>query len=122
MEHYFHLHHIPHNEKVSFSLFYLRADAIEWFWSFEQHHYGQITWESFHRGLESMFGPKESDKPSVVLKHIQQKSLVIEYQCRFLKLSTLVHGVPEDFLVRSYVGGLKDDILPDVKVAHPQSL
>ncbi|GKE54727.1 transposon ty3-G gag-pol polyprotein, partial [Tanacetum coccineum] len=45
-----------------------------------------------------------------------------QYQESFEKLSNQVDGLPEDFLMACYIGGLKDEVRLEVKMKKPRSL
>ena len=44
------------------------------------------------------------------------------YQESFEKLSHQVDGLPESFLIGSFIGGFQDEIRLDVKIKQPRTL
>nr|GEW00906.1 hypothetical protein [Tanacetum cinerariifolium] len=56
------------------------------------------------------------------LSRLKHTTTVAQYQESFEKLSHQVDGLPEDFLMACYIGGLKDEARLEVKMKKPRSL
>ena len=71
---------------------------------------GPFTWKEFTKALLLRFGPTDYEDTSEALPKLKQLTTVLAYQEEFEKLSHLVDGVSETFLISCFVAGLKDEI------------
>ncbi|KAJ0028629.1 hypothetical protein Pint_35012 [Pistacia integerrima] len=77
---------------------------------------------SLVQSLEKRFGPTEYEDPEGEITKLRQTSTVAAYQTQFEKLAQRVDGLPDRFLARTFVSGLRDDIKGMVKLLRPTSL
>jgi hypothetical protein len=68
------------------------------------------------------FGPTEYEDYDEALSHVKQKGSLQEYQKEFEKLANRVVGWPQKALIGTFLGGLKADILADVRKFKPRTL
>lgn len=66
--------------------------------------------------LSRRFGPTEYIDYEEALTKIKQTGSLLDYQREFEKLSTYVHGWPEKTLIGFFVGGLKPELVAEVKL------
>ncbi|KAL5848937.1 hypothetical protein ACOSQ4_006950 [Xanthoceras sorbifolium] len=91
---------------------------LQWFAKLK----GPVTWIEFTKALLLRFGPTDYEDPSEALTRLKQTTTVSAYEEEFEKLSHRVNELPENFLVGSFIAGLKNDIRLDVKIKQPRSL
>ncbi|TXG70529.1 hypothetical protein EZV62_005464 [Acer yangbiense] len=72
--------------------------------------------------LEKQFGPIEYEDPEGELSKLHQTSTVTAYQSQFENLAQRIDGLPDKFLTRTFISGLKDNIKTNVKSFRPTSL
>lgn len=60
--------------------------------------------------------------PSEALARLQQTTTFRAYQECFKRLSHQVDGLTKNFLIRSFIAGLRDNIFLDMKIKQPRSL
>lgn len=68
------------------------------------------------------FGPTDFDDPLEALTRLRQTTSVAAYQEVFERHSHRADGLPEHFLVRCFIVGLRDDICLNVKIKNPHTL
>ncbi|KAK2649333.1 hypothetical protein Ddye_016822 [Dipteronia dyeriana] len=66
--------------------------------------------------------PTDYDDPSKALSRLKHTTTVTAYQEAFEKLSHMVDDLPENFLVGSFIAGLKDEIRLDVRFKQLMAL
>nr|GEV91046.1 hypothetical protein [Tanacetum cinerariifolium] len=81
-----------------------------------------MTWAEFSQALLARFRPTDYENPFESLSRLKHTTMVAQYQESFEKLSHQVDGLPEDFLMTCYIGGLKDEVKLEVKMKKPRSL
>ena len=80
------------------------------------------NWTEFTKAILLRFGPTDYEDPSEALTRLKQTFSVTEYQEIFEKLSHQIDGLPETFLIRYFIAGLRDEIRLDVKIKQPRTL
>ncbi|GJR82533.1 retrovirus-related pol polyprotein from transposon 297 [Tanacetum coccineum] len=81
-----------------------------------------VTWVEFTKALILRFGPTDFEDPSEALSRLRQTSDLEVYIESFENPSHRVNGLPEGFLIGSFIAGLQDDIRLDVKIKRPCTL
>jgi len=79
-------------------------------------HAGELNdWVLFIQALKKRFGPTEYEDPEGELSKLCQTSTVAAYQSQFENLAQRIDGLPDRFLTRNFIHGLKDDVKINVK-------
>jgi hypothetical protein len=120
-EQYFEFKGIELTQQVQLASFHLEKLALQWYRWFTRDR-GPMNWAEFTKVILKRFGPTDYDDPSEALSRLKQTTSVIAYQEVFERLSHKVDGLPENFLIGSFIAGLKDDIRIDVRVKQPKTL
>ncbi|XP_026428220.1 uncharacterized protein LOC113324098 [Papaver somniferum] len=76
----------------------------------------------FSTALLKRFGRNHYDDPAASLAKLSQMSSLAEYQEEFERLSNMVTGLSEDFLISCYIGGLKEELRLEVQSFNPLTL
>ncbi|KAJ0078810.1 hypothetical protein Patl1_22867 [Pistacia atlantica] len=118
---FFLLYQIPAPQRLLYRSFYLKGEALSYF-KYLQHARELSDWASLVQSLEKRFGPTEYEDPEGEITKLRQTSTVAAYQTQFEKLAQYVDGLPDRFLARTFVSGLRDDIKGMVKLLRPTSL
>ncbi|KAL5785695.1 hypothetical protein ACOSQ2_008087 [Xanthoceras sorbifolium] len=120
-EQYFEFKEVATEQQVQLASFHLEGIALQWYRWLAKFK-GPVTWVEFTKASLLRFGPTDYEDPSEALTRLKQTTTVSAYQEEFEKLSHRVDELPEKFLIRCFVAGLKDDIKLDVKIKQPRSL
>ncbi|KAL5834386.1 hypothetical protein ACOSQ4_013883 [Xanthoceras sorbifolium] len=120
-EQYFEFKNINSQQQVQLASFHLEEVALQWYWWYTKFR-GPLSWNEFTKAILHRFGPTDYDDPSEALSWLKQTSTVNAYQEAFEKLSYKVDGLSKNFLVGSFIAGLKDDVRLDVRVKQPKTL
>ncbi|XP_026416563.1 uncharacterized protein LOC113312001 [Papaver somniferum] len=100
---------------------HLFGDVIPWYqWLIKT--IGFPTWNEFCRYYCSRFGSKEDDDPEGALAKLYQTGNVRKYKTMFERLANRCCSLPELFIIRCFISGLKEDIKAGVNFLSPQSL
>ncbi|GJZ63642.1 transposon ty3-G gag-pol polyprotein [Tanacetum coccineum] len=118
---YFELQSVAPEEHVNVASIHLDGIALQWHRWFTKLK-GPVTWGEFSQALLARFGPTDYENPAEALSRLKHTTTVAQYQESFEKLSHQVDGLPEDFLMACYIGGLKDEVRLEVKMKKPRSL
>ncbi|XP_077215613.1 uncharacterized protein LOC143850231 [Tasmannia lanceolata] len=76
----------------------------------------------FVSALNTRFGPTAYEDFAGALAKLRQSSSVRDYQQEFERLANHTQGLQEDFLIRCFVFGLRDEIQVEVQMFQPTSL
>lgn len=76
----------------------------------------------FKREIIARFGPTGYECFDEALSRVKQTGTLRDYQREFEKLATRVIGWPQSALIGTFLGGLKEEIADEVRMARPQSL
>ncbi|KAI9176859.1 hypothetical protein LWI28_007928 [Acer negundo] len=118
---YFLLHQIPTAQRLLYASFHLKGAALQYYKYLQ--HAGELNdWVTFIQALEKRFGPTEYEDPEGQLSKLRQTSTVAAYQSQFENLAQQIDGIPDKFLTRTFINGLKEDIKTNVKSFRPTSL
>jgi len=118
---YFLLHQIPPAQRLIYASFHLKGAALQYYKYLQ--HAGELNdWVLFIQALEKQFGPIKYEDPEGELSKLRQTSTVAAYQSQFENLAQRIDGLPDRFLTRTFIHGLKDDIKTNVKSFRPTSL
>jgi hypothetical protein len=114
-EQYFEFKGIEHTQQVQLASFHLEKLALQWYRWFTRDR-GPMNRVEFTKVILQRFGPTDDNDPSEALSRLKQTTSVIAYQEVFERLSHKVDGLPENFLIDSFIAGLKDDIRIDKEI------
>jgi hypothetical protein len=118
---YFSLHQIPPAQRLIYASFHLKGAALQY--SKYLQHAGELNdWVSFIQALKKRFGPTEYKDPEGEVSKLHQTSTIAAYQSQFENLAQRIDGLPDRFLTRTFIHGLKDDIKINVKSFRRTSL
>ena len=81
-----------------------------------------VTWETFVDELWARFGPTDCEDFNEALSRVEQTGFLQEYQKEFERLGNLVHGWSQKALVGTFMGGLKSEIVEDIRMFRPRTL
>lgn len=109
---------LPPDQRVSLASFHLEGMALQWHRWYAKY-YGPALWIVFTRALLLRFGLTDFEDPAEALTRLRQNTTVAVYQELFERLSHCVDGLPESFLIGSFIAGLKDEVRLDVKIKNP---
>lgn len=109
VERYLAYQNIPPVQCVPLASFHLEGLALQWYQWFTKFN-GPASWIELTKALLKRFGPTEYDDPAEALSKLKQTTTVAVYQETFERLFQQVDGLPQSFLISSFVAGLKDDI------------
>ncbi|KAH9685459.1 hypothetical protein KPL70_013963 [Citrus sinensis] len=112
-------------QKVSLASFHLEGEANQW-WQWMRRTYQEeekiVTWESFVEELWARFGPTECEDYDEALSRVKQTGSLRDYQREFERLGNRVHGWTQKALVGTFMGGLKPEILEEIRMFRPKTL
>lgn len=118
---YFYRNQIDESQWLNIASYNIEEEALQFYRWFNNTR-GQFSWKDLTIRLLQRFGPKEFEDPAGALSKLRQTGTVTEYQKEFERLSNLVHGLSEEFLVSCFISGLRDDIQPGVRIFKPKDL
>nr|GEU94980.1 hypothetical protein [Tanacetum cinerariifolium] len=106
---FFEFQSVALEEQVDVASMHLDGISLQW------HHWftklkGPVTWAEFSQALLARFGPTDYENLTEALSRLKHTTTVAQYQESFEKLSHQVDGLPEEFLMACYIGGLKDEV------------
>ena len=78
--------------------------------------------DEFTKATHQRLGPTDFEDPTEALTHLKQDTTVATYQDVFERLSHQVNGLPEFFLIGSFIARFCNEILLDVKIKQPHTL
>ena len=120
-EQYIEFKQIEPQQQVQLASFHLDKIALQWYRWYTKNK-GPLRWNEFTKAVLHRFGPTDYDDPSEALSRLRQTTTVNAYQEAFENLSHKVDDLPENFLIGSFIAGLKDEIRLDVRVKQPKTL
>lgn len=106
---YFEYHKTSEDNKLSLVALHFDGAASSWFQWLETN-YQVRSWHEFTFQIHIRFGPSPFDDPNTQLSKLSQTGSIAEYEARFQRISNKIPGLPESFLKRCYIGGLRWDI------------
>ena len=81
-----------------------------------------MTWEMFVEELWARFRPTDCEDFDEALSRVKQIGTLVEYQKEFKKLGNRVQGWTQTALVSTFMGGLKSEILKEIRMFRPRTL
>ena len=125
-ERLFQFYRIPENQKITLAAAYLNEVADSWYQGWVQDEGMQGDWTNFLEGLYERFGEKNMADVVEEFSKLKQEGTVMEYQARFEELKSMLctvqPGFTEQYLVSSFISGLKEKLRPMVKMMTPSSM
>nr|GEV17196.1 protein kinase-like domain, phloem protein 2-like protein [Tanacetum cinerariifolium] len=118
---FFKFQSVAPEEQVDVASMHLDGIALQWHRWFTKLK-GPVTWAEFSQAFLERFGPTDYENPAEALSQLKHTTTVAQYQESFEKLSHQVDGLPEEFLMACYIGGLKDEARLEVMMKKPRSL
>lgn len=120
-EQYFACYHTLAPHKVLTALFYLEDEAMQWF-KWHNCILTTPTWEEFTSELSKEFGPSEFEDCTEALFKLRQTSTLKDYVSEFRRLANRAHDVGHVLLKSCFLGGLKRELIYDVKLLRPATV
>lgn len=80
------------------------------------------NWEDFSRSLLTRFRLSPFEDPMTMLTKLRQSFTVEHYQTQFEELVNHTEGLNESFMIRYFVGGLKEDSRLSIQMIRPRTL
>ncbi|KAA8524177.1 hypothetical protein F0562_010393 [Nyssa sinensis] len=122
---YFEFQETVEEQKVALASFHLEGEANQWWQWLKQVQRDEgleITWSLFEREIMTRFGPTEYECFDEALSRVKQTGTLRDYQREFERLANRVAGWPQSALIGTFLGGLRDEIAGEVRMAKPQTL
>ncbi|KAJ0031096.1 hypothetical protein Pint_13485 [Pistacia integerrima] len=120
---YFSTQEIQGKKKVVLAYFHLEGEANQWWKWYNRSHCGKtISWRQFEEGILCRFGPTDFEDYDEALSKISQIGSFRAYLQEFEKLANRVTGWPKKALLGAFMGGLKAEIIVEVRMFRPKSL
>ncbi|CAO2832351.1 unnamed protein product [Amaranthus hypochondriacus] len=122
---YFNLCKIADDAKVELASLYM-VDKVEIWVSSYLSNRKQVDWEDFKFDLVARFKDTTSSNVVENFNKLYNKTSLEEYvdsfkQCKF-DLFQNGHGLSEEYLLESFIGGLKEEVKPFVKAFNPTTI
>ncbi|KAK3204474.1 hypothetical protein Dsin_018520 [Dipteronia sinensis] len=121
-ERFFLIHHVPSDQKVLMASIHFEKKAEAWFKSFYALREG-VGWNEFTEALLERFVDVGHEDIVGELYRLRQNITVAEYQERFEEIQRRLLAknlrLKDEFLIASFVSGLKREIKHDVKKFNP---
>lgn len=121
IEEYFAYHGISEASKVRIACLHMEAEALDWIRRLKLNNMIS-SWEKLLEDLRERFGDSEFEDSLSDLTRIQQKGSVAAYIGDFERLLNKVTGQTEWAIITFFVGGLRNDLKKDLRIAKPSSL
>ncbi len=122
-EYYFEIYQTPYSQWLNIASMHLSGKARTWKQSFFIQRQG-INWEEFVEALYQRFGQTGERYLVREFNSLKQFGTVESYQEKFEELRTqlLFHNpqLSEEHFISCYIGGLREDLIPFLDIAHPQ--
>lgn len=87
---------------------------------------GDHSWEEFERDLCSRFGEEVLEDVAEEIMRMRQEGTMEECQDKFedirIRLERLMPNPGESYFLSSFIGGLRDDVRPMVRMMQPSTL
>ena len=81
-----------------------------------------MKWEIFHDEPWARFGPTDCEDFDEALSKVEQVGSLRDYQKEFERLGNRVQGWIQKALVGIFMGGLKPELVEDIRMFKPKSL
>ncbi|KAM1028048.1 hypothetical protein ACFX2A_041739 [Malus domestica] len=120
-EQYFACYNTLDPQKVLTASFYLEHEAMQWF-KWRNCLFTTPIWEEFTSALCREFGPSEFEDCTKSLFKLRQTGTLKEYVTKFRRLANRASGVGPALLKSCFLGGLKRELVYDVKLLRPASV
>jgi hypothetical protein len=109
------------HQRVQLASFQMEGKALTWYqWLRDSEALG--TWAEFIDALKVRFTLSAYDDPIGAFTKLKQTNTVKEYQSQFEVLSNCIAGLSEEFRVRNFLSGLKEEIRITVVMLMPTTL
>ncbi|CAA0830167.1 Unknown protein, partial [Striga hermonthica] len=120
---YFEINDVPRYERVQFAAYHLDGKAnVWWQWILHKNHDEHMRWRDFERELITRFGSSVYYDYDEALSKIKQAGSLWDYQREFERIASRVRNWPESALVGAFVGGLKVELVAEVRMDRPRSM
>lgn len=116
IEHFFHIHFTPPDQRLIIATFYMTGPALDWF-QFMSRTHELPNWETFRRELEICFGPSSFINHEANLFKLNQTSTAREFET----LSTNTPTLSTSNLLNCFISGLREDIKRELFIHKPSS-
>lgn len=99
----------------------MEGSALDWIRRLKKN--GMLSsWDHLRTEIRERFGESEYEDSLAELTRFQQSSTVANYISEYERRLNDVTGMTEKALVTFFVGGLREDLRSDFKIAKPTSL
>jgi len=115
MEQFFDQHEVQHTQKVRISSLYLEPNQFVWYrWLFSRKTF--VTWTIFMEALITHYQEAKSNTCFSQLINLKKKGTFAEHIENFQRLNIKVIDIPEEHLTDVFIGTLRDNIQPKVRL------
>lgn len=118
---YFEYHRTSEDGKLPLAILHLDGAAPSWF-RWLQTNRQVRSWQEFVFQMQARFGPSPYDGPSTQLFRLYQSSTIEEYEYQRHKITNKIPGLPDSYLKRCNMGGLRWDSKKEVIADQPYNL
>lgn len=122
-EQFFSLDYTPEDLKVKISSIHFEGAAATWHQNLFESEYGDALmhdWLSYKRVLKDRF-EEILDDPIAELKNLHETGGIMDYHEKF-ELIRLRVKLPEEYLVKAYLAGLKTETQMPIRMFQPHSI
>ncbi len=124
-EQYFEVYQIPHHQWLNIATMHMSGRARTWKQSYLVHKQ-MVSWEEFVESLYRRFAQTGERYLVREFNNLRQFSTVERYQEKFEELKTQLlyynSQLTEEHLISCYINGLREDLVPFMDIAHPNTL
>ncbi|KAF3667065.1 hypothetical protein FXO38_08796 [Capsicum annuum] len=122
VEQFFNMENVPMDERVNVASVQFEGEAIQWHLAFMKYrqYLHPPTWSEYAMTLVERFG-SDYDDPMEEIKKVRQTGSMKDYQAIFERHLTRVY-LSEKNAINYYLGGLKNELNMEVKIANPRTL
>lgn len=122
---FFNVNPVLEQEKVMLAALHLEGKADNWYMDYlEGRDY--IGWPAFTEMLVERFSEEDGVDIVEIFNNLKQKGSVEEYRLKFEELKAQVIQIEgnwtEEYIVRCFIGGLKEQLKSTVKMLRPRDL
>ncbi|XP_020082221.1 uncharacterized protein LOC109705849 [Ananas comosus] len=124
-EQYFEVYQIPQHQWVGIAGMHLKGRARSWKQSYFVNR-PRVTWGEFIEALNRRFAQVGERYLVREFSNLKQTGTVEKYQDKFEELKTQLLSynpqLTEEYLIACYINGLKEELIPFLDIAHPNTL
>ncbi|XP_047322943.1 uncharacterized protein LOC124926704 [Impatiens glandulifera] len=124
VEMFFQIDRTSEESKMDYACAHLTGRAHCWFSSYLQHRLPgrAMTWNELKQLVLKEFGPSELDDPLDEWKDLKQTTTVKDFGKKYLDITYKLPHLTEEYSIKGYLNGLKEEITNPIRIQKPQSL